>query len=45
MTDAGAPRDWLRQRSRWSAWEIAFWLAALLPFLLFPTYLTQPRRR
>jgi branched-chain amino acid transport system permease protein len=40
MTDAGAPRDWLRQRSRWSAWEIAFWLAALLPFLLFPTYLT-----
>ena len=30
----------MRRRSRWSPWEIAFWLAALLPFLLFPTYLT-----
>src|SRR5690606_6679455 len=32
-------RDWLRRRSRWSPFEIAFWLAALLPFILFPTYL------
>jgi len=33
--------DWLRRRSRWSLAEIAFWLAALvLPFLLFPSYLT-----
>jgi branched-chain amino acid transport system permease protein len=32
-------RDWLRRRSGWSPFEIAFWLAALLPFLLFPTYL------
>lgn len=33
------PHDWLRRRSRWSAVEIAFWLATLLPFVLFPTYL------
>lgn len=32
-------RDWLRRRSRWSPFEIAFWLATLLPFVLFPTYL------
>jgi branched-chain amino acid transport system permease protein len=31
---------WLSRQSRWSPWEIAFWLATLLPFLLFPTYLT-----
>ena len=40
MVDASAPRAWLRQQSRWSAFEVAFWLAALVPFLLFPTYLT-----
>ena len=35
------PRAWVRRRSRWSGWEIAFWAAALvLPFWLFPTYLT-----
>jgi branched-chain amino acid transport system permease protein len=34
------PRLWLRQKSRWSMFEIAFWAAALVPFLLFPTYLT-----
>jgi branched-chain amino acid transport system permease protein len=34
------PRLWLKQRSRWSIVEIAFWLAALLPFFLFPAYLT-----
>lgn len=33
------PHAWMRRQSRWSAFEIAFWLAALLPFLLFPTYL------
>ena len=32
-------RDWLRRRSRWSPFEILFWLAALLPFILFQTYL------
>jgi branched-chain amino acid transport system permease protein len=34
------PRLWLKQRSRWSIVEIAFWLAALLPFFVFPAYLT-----
>jgi branched-chain amino acid transport system permease protein len=34
-----APHDWLKRRSRWSPFELAFWLAALLPFVLFPTYL------
>jgi branched-chain amino acid transport system permease protein len=38
--DASAPRAWLRRQGRWSPFEIAFWLAALVPFLLFPTYLT-----
>ena len=33
------PRGWLRRRSRWSPFEIIFWLMALLPFVLFPTYL------
>jgi branched-chain amino acid transport system permease protein len=38
---AGAgPQAWLRRQGRWSPFEIAFWLATLLPFLLFPTYLT-----
>ncbi|GIL01797.1 MAG: branched-chain amino acid ABC transporter permease [Alphaproteobacteria bacterium] len=31
---------WLKRQSRWSVFEIAFWLATLLPFFLFPTYLT-----
>lgn len=34
------PHAWLRRKSRWSAFEIAFWLAALLPFFFLPTYLT-----
>jgi len=34
-----APRDWLARRSRWSPFEVLFWLATLLPFFLFPTYL------
>lgn len=32
--------DWLRRESRWSPWEIAFWLATLLPYFLFPNYLS-----
>ena len=31
---------WLRRQSRFSVFEIAFWLAAIVPFFLFPTYLT-----
>jgi branched-chain amino acid transport system permease protein len=34
------PFTWLRRQSRWSAFEIAFWLATLIPFFLFPTYLS-----
>ena len=30
---------WLRRQSRWSPYELVFWLATLLPFFLFPTYL------
>src|SRR5690554_6539887 len=42
QTPVSAPieaRDWLRRRSRWSPFEILFWLATLLPFIFFPTYL------
>lgn len=31
---------WLERRSRWSAFEIVFWLATIIPFFFFPTYLT-----
>ncbi|TYR29562.1 branched-chain amino acid ABC transporter permease [Mesorhizobium microcysteis] len=40
---ANAPFDaqgWLRRQSRWSPLEVVFWLALLLPFFFFPTYLT-----
>ncbi len=36
----GDPHVWLKRQSRWSPFEILFWLAALLPFFFFPTYLT-----
>ncbi|WP_157018894.1 branched-chain amino acid ABC transporter permease [Mesorhizobium xinjiangense] len=38
-TTAIDPAAWIRRQSRWSALEVAFWLAALLPFYFFPTYL------
>ena len=34
------PRAYLKAQSRWHPLEIAFWLATLLPFLLFPNYLS-----
>jgi branched-chain amino acid transport system permease protein len=34
-----SPGAWLKSRSRWSPFEVAFWLATLVPFFLFPTYL------
>ena len=40
MAGTSAPRAWLEARSRWSPYELVFWLATLVPFLLFPTYLT-----
>ena len=35
-----APQLYLQSPDRWSAIEIAFWLATLLPFFLFPNYLS-----
>ncbi len=34
------PQKYLQAQSRWHALEIAFWLATLLPFVLFPDYLS-----
>jgi len=40
-TNAGSgPLAWVARQSRWSVFEIAFWLAALVPFFFFPTYLS-----
>ncbi|HUI12499.1 MAG TPA: branched-chain amino acid ABC transporter permease [Xanthobacteraceae bacterium] len=35
-----APSLYFQSRTRWRPVEIAFWLATLLPFALFPDYLT-----
>jgi branched-chain amino acid transport system permease protein len=35
-----APHAYLQAQSRWSWLEIAFWLAALLPYYFFPNYLS-----
>ena len=32
--------DYFRRQARWRAFEIAFWLATLLPFLVTPNYLS-----
>ncbi len=34
------PHDYLRAQTRWHPLEIVFWLATILPFFLFPTYLS-----
>lgn len=34
-----SPQDWLRAQARWRPVEVAFWLATLLPYWLFPDYL------
>ena len=34
-----APQLYFQSRARWRPVEIAFWLATLLPFVLFPNYL------
>jgi branched-chain amino acid transport system permease protein len=39
MQIPGAPLAWVALQSRWSGFEIVFWLAALLPFFFFPSYL------
>ena len=42
MTDAthASAENYLKAQSRWHPLEIVFWLAALLPYLLFPDYLS-----
>src|SRR6188768_2829441 len=39
-SSAMTPQGYLQAQSRWHPLEIAFWLAALLPYLLFPDYLS-----
>jgi len=39
-TAAMTPTSYLQSQTRWGWLEIAFWLAALLPFVLFPTHLS-----
>ena len=40
MTGALTPHQYLQAQARWRPIEIAFWLATLLPFFLFPTHLS-----
>lgn len=40
MSAPVSPQAYLKSLSRWNAFEIAFWLATLLPFFLFPNYLS-----
>src|SRR5271170_3220358 len=35
-----SPQLYLRAQTRWRPVEVAFWLATLLPFVLFPNYLS-----
>jgi branched-chain amino acid transport system permease protein len=37
---AASPRLYLRAQTRWRPAEIVFWLATLLPYVLFPNYLS-----
>src|SRR6187399_3792233 len=39
-SSAMTPQGYLQAQSRWHSLEIAFWLATLLPFVLFPDYLS-----
>jgi branched-chain amino acid transport system permease protein len=40
LTAAITPQAYLQAQSRWHPLEIAFWVATLLPFGLFPNYLS-----
>jgi branched-chain amino acid transport system permease protein len=35
-----SPQQYLKRLSRWHPFEVAFWLSTLLPFVLFPNYLS-----
>ena len=39
-----SPQLYLRAQARWRPVEVVFWLATLLPYLLFPTYLSLARQ-
>src|SRR5689334_3872971 len=39
-TAAATPQAYLQAQSRWHPLEIVFWLGTLLPFVLFPDYLS-----
>ena len=39
ITAQNTPHGYLQRQARWHPVEIAFWLATLLPFFLFPNYL------
>lgn len=36
---ATQPMAWLKKQNSWSIFEVLFWLAMLVPFFFFPTYL------
>ena len=40
VDSTATPQDYLRSLSRWHPIEIVFWLATLVPFFLFPDYLS-----
>jgi branched-chain amino acid transport system permease protein len=43
MTEPGMPTDpyrYLRHQTRWHPLEFVFWMATILPFFLFPNYLS-----
>jgi branched-chain amino acid transport system permease protein len=40
MSVPAGPQQYLQGLSRWHPLEIAFWLATLLPYVLFPNYLS-----
>lgn len=40
IPDAAPVHGWIRRQSRWTVPELVFWLAMLVPFFLFPTYLS-----
>jgi len=39
ITAQNTPHGYLQRQARWHPVEIAFWLATLVPFFLFPSYL------
>ncbi len=40
VTTVTSPQGYLQAQSRWHPFEIVFWLSLLLPYVLFPDYLS-----